>query len=342
MQIGTAYFGSRMLRHVEHDMKELATQGFTHVLHTGSEFDFMFRQETLKTIIKLSREAGLTVWVNPWGIGKVFGGEPYSQFVCKHLFDACQILDDGRVIPAACPNAPAFLHYMQSWVDAILETRVHGILWDEPHFHEQGFLTSVPGRWGCRCSFCQTRFYEQFHYQMPTEETDDVITFKQNSLLSFLQTLLSQVKARECQNIVYLRNDTTLRSMRKHWEPLARLDTVDVVSTGPYWLLLEHSVNEVEKVSETLHQIATQFQKQAHIWIQCFRIPAGREDELETAVQGVIRSGVDHLAFWGYRGCEQESWVSCERPEIAWNTVLQMTRYLNRERVEHDSNDEQT
>jgi len=124
MQIGVSYFGNRILKHVKYDMQELKQNGFTFVLHTYSEFDLMFNSGTMKEIFKITHDAGLDVWVNPWGIGNVFGGEPFSNFATKNIFTSCQILDDGKPTPIACPNSPDFNKFMDSWVEMIIDSNV--------------------------------------------------------------------------------------------------------------------------------------------------------------------------------------------------------------------------
>ena len=98
-----AYFGSRIVRHVARDMEDLR-RGFN-VLHTLSENDLAYYRDTMKAIVDASHANGLEVQMNPWGVGRTFGGEAESRFV---LFrpDACQVLDDGRRVPAGCLNTP--------------------------------------------------------------------------------------------------------------------------------------------------------------------------------------------------------------------------------------------
>ncbi|MCX7765746.1 MAG: hypothetical protein N2246_03455, partial [Candidatus Sumerlaeia bacterium] len=79
MELGVSYFGNRILRYVEQDMRTLARLGCTFVVHTFSENDFYFYRGTMQEIVALSHAAGLTVYLDPWGVGKVFGGEAFTQ-----------------------------------------------------------------------------------------------------------------------------------------------------------------------------------------------------------------------------------------------------------------------
>src|SRR3712207_2175238 len=104
---GCAYFGVRILRHVERDLDDFVRRGFTGVLHTFSENDLAYYRETMRRIVDASHERGLEVQMNPWGVGRTFGGEAESMFVTKNL-DACQVLDDGTRVGAACLNHPRY------------------------------------------------------------------------------------------------------------------------------------------------------------------------------------------------------------------------------------------
>ena len=97
---GCSYFGVRVPRHVQRDMTDLAARGYTGVLHTLSENDLAYYRETMGELVAASHRAGLWVQASPWGLGRTFGGEAESRFVAFHP-DECQVIDDGRRVPAA-------------------------------------------------------------------------------------------------------------------------------------------------------------------------------------------------------------------------------------------------
>ena len=45
--------------------------------------------------------------MNPWGLGRTFGGEAESRWVTLHP-EACQVLDDGRRVATGCLNNPRY------------------------------------------------------------------------------------------------------------------------------------------------------------------------------------------------------------------------------------------
>ena len=117
MSAGCSYFGVRIVRHVRRDMADLAARGYTSVLHTFSENDLAYYRGTIAEIVAASKAEGLTVQLGPWGLGRTFGGEAESRFVAFHP-EACQVMDDGRRVAAACLNQPAYRAFCKEWADA--------------------------------------------------------------------------------------------------------------------------------------------------------------------------------------------------------------------------------
>ncbi|HQB65009.1 MAG TPA: hypothetical protein PK616_03885, partial [Fibrobacteraceae bacterium] len=95
MKKGISYFGVRRPKWALEDMKEIKERGFTHVLHTWSEEDLLYYRDSMQEIIDGSDELGLKVYVNPWGVGRVFGGEAFSELVGRN-FSLAQKTVDGK------------------------------------------------------------------------------------------------------------------------------------------------------------------------------------------------------------------------------------------------------
>ena len=75
MQFGVSYFGVRDPRHAARDLDEIAEAGFRSITHTFSEHDLRYHQEDVGRLVEASRERGLEVGLDPWGVGGLFGGE---------------------------------------------------------------------------------------------------------------------------------------------------------------------------------------------------------------------------------------------------------------------------
>lgn len=43
------------------------------------------KKGTAKDIIKEAHKLDMEVYIDPWGLGKVFGGEAYSNFIAKNI-----------------------------------------------------------------------------------------------------------------------------------------------------------------------------------------------------------------------------------------------------------------
>ena len=121
MKLGCSYFGNRILKHAKVDMQELVDMGCTYVVHTFNENDMVFYHKNIGEMVALSHELGLEVHIDPWGVGKVFGGESFSNFVMQNP-DAVQMVSDGKPAGMACPNHPKFRAFMREWTDAAVET----------------------------------------------------------------------------------------------------------------------------------------------------------------------------------------------------------------------------
>ncbi len=183
MKLGCSYFGNRILKHFLVDLRELQEMGCTFVVHTYSENDMVFCHAAVADLVAATKEAGLEAWIDPWGVGKVFGGEAFSNFVMQNV-DAMQVLSDGLPAGLACPNHPRFRSFMREWIDAAASTGAQVAFWDEPHFYIPTWMGGRPNTWGCRCEHCQ-RLFEQINgYPMPTEETDQVHSFKEHCIVS--------------------------------------------------------------------------------------------------------------------------------------------------------------
>src|SRR5919109_521194 len=137
METGIAYFGNRILRHVEADLEDMAAHGCTYVVHTFSEEDLRCYAGTMRSIVAATHAAGLRAWLNPWGVGGVFGGEALSLYAARFP-KRQQVLSTGETVPVACPNWPEFRAAVRGWIDAALATGADVLFWDEPRFATPG------------------------------------------------------------------------------------------------------------------------------------------------------------------------------------------------------------
>lgn len=328
MKIGVAYFANRILRHVKADMQKLKRLGFDFVVHTFSEFDFQFHHCNLQDIVKVSQDCGLEVYLDPWGVGNFFGGEPFSDFVTKHYRDGCQVLENGEPVFLACPNSSAFQNYMTEWTQAAIVMNPSGIFWDEPHFNSPDYLKGIKGHWSCRCSFCQQKFQDLFHHEMPLIENEEVRTFKQNSLVSFIQQLGRLVRNACMKNILFLTANLPPQQAEKDWQTFAQMIEIDSLSTGYYWTFAGTKVEDTTAYALILRELCEVSNKEPLYWIQNIKIESGREKEIELAIELVYTSGIRNFAIWGFESGSHESWLACDNPQRAWRLTLKKFQQL--------------
>ncbi len=321
MRLGCSYFGNRILRYVKQDMEKLAADSFDYVVHTFSENDWAFYHKRMQEIIKATHDAGLEAYVGPWGVGKMFGGEAFSDaLVIKPHYK--QILNDGDPAGIACLNHPEVMDFMKKWVDAAVETGADYIFWDEPHFYLSTWLGGRPNTWGCRCNFCKEKYKKQYNQELPITETETVVEFKQKSLYEFLSSLVNYAISKKIKNC--LCSLPVEETNEKFWDILASIKGLDNFGTDPYWYAFKKDVRQfVGSHSKKVVQLTKNLGKETHIWIQGFKVPGGREEEIYTAVEEAVKAGVKDLAVWGFEACDAISYIRPENPQKTWEIILE-------------------
>ncbi len=318
---GCSYFGVRIARHVERDLDDLVRRGFTGVLHTYSENDLAYYRDTMKRIVESSHARGLEVQMNPWGLGRTFGGEAESRFVTMNP-DACQVLDDGRRVAAACLNHPRYRAFCADWADAALEAGADLVFWDEPHWVVPEHVgVADTARWGCRCDVCRDRFGRDF----PAQLDDEVLAFREASLVDFLGDLTAHVRARGGRNTICLLPAVEGAHGVRDWDAVASLPGVDVFSTDPYWKSFDEQAGPfVRRFAKLLVETATRHGVVSELWVPAFRLTAADVPDLEDAVSAARDAGVERVWVWGYEACAHMSHLATPDSLEVWERVCEL------------------
>lgn len=313
---GTSYFGVRNPKWALADMRELATLGFTHVLHTYSEEDLKYYKETMREIIDGSVELGLKVYVNPWGVGRVFGGEAFSELTAGRP-NLSQVAQDGTLKPAICPGTSEFMEFMQEWLEAVAETKAESVFWDEPHFY---FSKGNLANWACRCGNCQKLYRKSFGTDMPLDLTAEVKAFREGLLVETLDQLTRAARKLGKKNTVCLLPPWFPAGI-DDWEKIASLEAVDELASDPYQehgdppaLVRRHYRETAEKLVKTAKAAGVGSQ----MWVKNYQIEAGRERDVAIAVEEAYAAGVRNIFCWSFRSTEYLSWLRSDNPELAW------------------------
>ncbi|HVH51045.1 MAG TPA: N-acetylmuramic acid 6-phosphate etherase, partial [Gaiellaceae bacterium] len=308
----------RVVRHVRRDMADLAARGYTSVLHTFSENDLAYYRETMGEIVAASHAAGLSVQLGPWGLGRTFGGEAESRFVAFHP-EACQVIDDGRRVAAACLNNPAYRAFCTEWADAALAAGADSVFWDEPAWVVPEHVgIDDPSRWSCRCAFCS----ERFGGELPTELTTDAQAFREESVVDFLREMLAHVAARGGRNTICLLPATEGLHGISDWNAVASLPGLTTFATDPYWKHWGEPAGPfVRRFARLLRETCDRHGVGAQLWLPSFGLERGEIPELEAAVAAAREEGVDDLWTWGYEACGHMSNLATPDAPLVWEAI---------------------
>lgn len=323
MGIGVAYFGNRIPRHVAEDMRDLASRGFTGVLHTFSENDLAHYPGTVRRIVEISREAGLEVQLSPWGVGGIFGGEAETAFTARYP-EAAQVLSTGRPLVAACPNQPAFREFVRGWAEAAVSTGAERVFWDEPHWPSPARYGAPAGAWTCGCDRCRSGFEERYGKPMPHRPTTEVEEFRRSSLVGFLAEMLGHVASQDGRSTVCLVPPTGTGDPPPDWGEVAGLEGLDTLATDPYWERFGQPVDPwVGHWSRIARRLAERNGARGQVWIQAFGIGPDRAEEVRAAVRAARDAGVDDLWAWGFEACGHMDGLGTRDPDLVWAVVTE-------------------
>lgn len=321
-RLGLSYFGNRHFDHALQDLRVIASAGVTIVDHVMSEEDLRWYQGTIEQLVSASKQIGLEVWLTPWAVGGVFGGEAASYAVMEHP-EACQIDSVGRQLPALCFNQEPFRELMVAWLDAASASGADVVTWDEPHIGPPGSGARTE-TFACYCQVCQQLFLQQFRGAMPRTWTDEIAVFNGSTIARTIEWLVAEANTRGLRSGIIVLPDENLGD--RGWRELAELGGVAYFGATPYWMFQGVDPEEIEPylrrwcrriVSATSGQDVNSL-----AWIQAFSVPTGRESEIQRGFEIMMEEGVEVIAAWGYRACDMMSALAPDRPAETWAAVL--------------------
>jgi hypothetical protein len=347
IETGVSYFGSRTLRHVRSDLEDMAAHNCTFVVHCFTETDLLYYHGSMREIVEATHRAGMAALLDPWGVAGIFSGETLPDFPLTHL-DTLQERSDGEKAPAACPNHPETRRFLLDWVRRAAETGGEGIVWDEPHFFIPFFRGERTAAWACRCELCRERFQIQTGHAMPKRLDAEVLAFRESSLVELLTELVAEAKRLGMSNALCIApshfgeagfpelsqglarlvggddasSDPFLQFGMKDWDGAAAIPGLDVFGTDPYWFLANVDPDAfLRAFAGKALAAAREHGLKAQIWVQAFRVPEGREEELRAGLRTAASLGADQVAAWSYDGTSSMSQLRCARPEVVWRII---------------------
>jgi hypothetical protein len=299
-------------------MEDLASRGYTGVLHTFSENDFAYYRDTMAEIVQISHENGLFVEASPWGLGRTFGGEAESRWVAFHPEES-QVMNDGRRVAAACLNSSAYRDFCKEWADWVLDCGVDMVFWDEPAWVMAEHVgVDDPARWTCVCERCE----ERFGGSIPRERTPEVEAFRQGSVVDFLREVVAHVAARGGANAICLLPAVEGVVGLADWDAVAALPGLSLLVTDPYWKHWNEAAGPfVRRFAKLLRETADRHDVGAQLWLPSFGLTAADIPELEDAVYAARDAGVPDLWTWGYEACRHMTHLATPDGERVWEAV---------------------
>ncbi len=324
MKTGVSYFGNRIPEHYRrHDLPEIVASGCTYVLHTFSENDLQFYRGAVGEMVALTKQAGLEAYVDPWGLGGLFAGEAFSDFLPRNL-DSWQVTAGGLSVPMACPRAPRLQELVRRWIDAAVDTGADVLFWDEPHLSIPEGAAFGGDEWTCRCALCQAAYEQRYGEPMPDRLTPTVAEFREDTVVGFLESVCRYGAERGAKNAACLLPFDDVAHGITHWEKVAAIRELDVLGVTPFWHLWDKDVTEfVGQWSRKVVALCEAHGLEPQVWLQAFLIGAGREGEIGRAAEVAYEAGARNVAAWGFRACEHMSSLRCERPDEAWRVLGQ-------------------
>ncbi len=282
-------------------------------MHTLSENDVEYYLDTMKNIVNLSKEYGFEVYLDPWGVGRIFGGEAYSKFLLLND-DARLVTKDGVKGYGACMNNPKTLSFIKSWIEAAAYVGGDYVFWDEPHF------SPLTNKDGCFCEICRARFRELFGKGMDLAKAEELTKFRGITKLTFLREVIDHATKLGLKNVLcLLPHDEDIT-----WEEYASLEHLDVFGTDPYWVLHPTGFESwMEDKVQKVANLAKKHGKESEIWIQNFKVKKGEEYLIKKVVDTCKKYGINRVSAWSYKGTYYMSYIRSEDPQKVWQSLLE-------------------
>jgi len=326
VEFGCSYFGCKYIEHFKQDLKILRDTGFRKILLTFSETDYFFYYKTLSQMIDIAKNFGFKVYIDPWGVLAIFGGESFSKWLIDYP-DIWQTLNTGEKIGAACINHPKTKELLIDWLRLAIDTAADVIFWDEPHFYFKDFQNPT-GIWGCVCPICNQQFRKKFGYDIPRAVNNDLIQFRSESISDLLKDVCELTyQARKKNNICILPTEDTMLGGFSDWSNLKKIKNIDILSTDPYWQRKNREVKEyVGYYTDKIITVSKELNTAREIWVQAYKIIAGREQEIAQAVELLLSKNIESIMFWSYKAGYPMSALESDDVQTTWQVICELVK----------------
>lgn len=329
-ETGVSYYGISYVEHARKDFQEMKDHNVTAVLLALTEFDIFFWKPNIPKIVDEAKKLGLRVYLNTWGIGKFFGGEPPSLFLQEcHVNDRQWSALTGEPLAAASPSSPAFREYFWNIVYDLARTcNADGFFWDEPHYAMPVYPISYQSTtdFTCRSPITQNIFKEKYGYEMPKTLTKTVLKFRfdqANEILTEASKIVKSVNPNLSVTQCSLPADNHFYSSYARgfdeWEEIAFNKYYDVFSTS---ILVDGNDPMVahRNLAKKTVELAKKNNKPSQRWIQSFFRSPEDLNTIKDIVHIYADEGVDSIFSWTYRA-GKGTLLSAPEPDKVWKIL---------------------
>lgn len=316
LQLGIAYHGNRILKHVKTDMEDFVNHNMNLVVHMFTHNDMKRHKEVMKDIFAVTRDYGLDFWVDNWGLAGTPGD---SSHFLSYYPDSHRYFSDGKVDPLnVCFASEHFVKFTKEWIDMVGEAGGKKIIWDEPHY-----FTYDTGVYACCCPRCKKRFYETYGHEMPALITPEVEEFRVAVLSDYFKEVTEYAHKNGMENIVCL-----MPNSNEFINSVIKLPYMDNIGIDPYWFeFKEEAYPYVYNFTKKYTELTKENNKDNHLWIQTYNVPAGREDEIFLAAEAAYDAGARTILAWSHRGGEACDYRAANT-DLTWKVTGEAMRRL--------------
>lgn len=336
LRTGVAYYGNRMPSNAILNMEEIARADIDIVVHMLTHIDWERNKNAMREICRITKECGMEVWVDNWGLAGSPGETTY--FLALHP-EARMIFSNGEPHPKMpCMNNPDYRKFMHQWVEAAAEIGGETIFWDEPYIPTKRIVpgdASLSNRhYCCTCPSCKKKFEEQYDRPMPLLMDEDVVNFRALTVADYYREMTDHAAALGMKNATCVMQDGQVGINLSQLPLLGALPHLDSLGSDPYWEHL-HKTDAIPNdpyeyvYAKTKNSIekSDAVGKDHNIWIQSYAHKNGREQEIFDAVHGAYDAGARTLLAWAFHGAES-SQHAAENPMKVWNATVEAFRRI--------------
>ena len=314
MDLGVTYIPSHLPAHVAADMRHLAEMGCTEVLFAIQENHIHTLTGALAFGAALAQEESLRPYAVIWGYANTFGGGRMSKVMLDDPEMWCQTREGARYAHA-CLNNPKVV---DRFVEYAALCREHGY---------QGIFVDEPTKQECFCAHCQRAFAASSSVGLELGVgTLEYAAFRAEVVRHYTEAVCRRVKAADAS---FITTTCVMPRDRDTWGQVAAIPELDVFGTDPYWLVSSGRMTLADAVGLAIEakRIGEEHGKLSQVWLNCWRIPAGREEDIYEGGKALADVGCDSLCTWSYRGGLGTN-EACDDPELAWASVVRLYRQL--------------